>query len=80
MNNYDVKDQQLRGILKTDISDHSILFHINHRSFQNSMGNEYELIGIMNIARTIQYVSRIQNIDWRPLEPSRHCQNIRQNS
>ena len=74
INNYDVKDQQLQGILKTDISDHFILFHINHQNCQNSADNEYKLIRIVNEARTMQYVSRIQNIDWSSLESFRHCQ------
>ena len=38
INNYDVKDQQLQGILKTDISDHFILFHINHQNCQKLYG------------------------------------------
>ena len=74
INNYDVKDQQLQGILKTDISDHFILFHINHQNCQNSTDNEYKLIRIVNEARTMQYVSRNQNIDWSSLESFRHCQ------
>ena len=66
--NYDVEDQQLQGILKTDMSDLFILFHINHQDCQNSTGNEYKLIRILNEARTMQYVSRIKNIDWSSLE------------
>ena len=38
------------------------------------MDNEYKLIRIVNEAKTMQYVSRIQNIDWSSLELYRHCQ------
>ena len=52
--------RELHGILKTDITDHFLLFHINRgKKGPNVIDDEYKLIRIINEARTMRYVSRI---------------------
>ena len=62
-NQYDVRENQLHGILKTDKTDHFPLFYINCRKSPSSGDDDYKLIRIMNEVRTTQYVSKIQNMD-----------------
>ena len=57
-NQYDVRENQLHGILKTDITDHFPLFYINCRKAPSSSDDDYKLIRIMNEVRTTQYVSK----------------------
>ena len=46
-NHYDVRENQLHGILKTDITDHFPLFYINCRKSPSSSDDDYKLIRIM---------------------------------
>ena len=41
----------------------------------NVIDNEYKLIRIINEARTMQYVSRIHNMDWSYLDTFGQCQS-----
>ena len=74
-NQYDVRENQLHGILKTDITDHFPLFYINCRKSPSSNDDDYKLIRIMNEVRTTQYVSKIQNMDWSFLDSFSDCQS-----
>ena len=40
MNNYDFKDSLYSGTIQTDISDHSIVFHLSETDIINSQKNE----------------------------------------
>ena len=74
-NQYDVRENQLHGILKTDITDHFLLFYINCRKSPSSSDDDYKLIRITNGVRTTQYVSKIQNMDWSFLDSFSDCQS-----
>ena len=74
-NQYDARENQLHGILKTDITDHFPLFYINCRKSPSSSDDDYKLIRIMNGVRTTQYVSKIQNMDWSFLDSFTDCQS-----
>ena len=74
-NQYDVRENQLHGILKTDITDHFPLFYINRRKSPSSSDDDYKLTRVMNEVRTTQYVSKIQNMDWSFLDSFRDCQS-----
>ena len=73
-NQYDVRENQLHGILKTDITDHFPLFYITGKNSPSS-SDDYKLIRIMNEVRTTQYVSKIQNMDWSFLGSFSDCQS-----
>ena len=74
-NQYDVREYQLHGILKTDITDHFPLFVINCRKSPSSSDDGYKLTRIMNEFRTTQCVSKIQNMDWPFLDSFSDCQS-----
>ena len=74
-NHHDVNEHQLHGILKTDITDHFLLFHINREKSPNVNKDEYKLIRIINEARTIRYVYGINNMDWSFLDSFGQCQS-----
>ena len=40
MNNYDFKDSLYSGTIQTDISDHSIVFHLSENDIINSQKND----------------------------------------
>ena len=75
-NHHDVKEHQLHGILKTDITDHFPLFHCNRgKKSPNVIDDEYKLIRIINEARTMRYVSIIHDMDWSFLDSFGQCQS-----
>ena len=75
INHHYVNGHQLHGILKADIIDHFLLLHINRAKKPNVIDEEYKLNRIKNEARTMRYVSRINNMDWSFLDSFRQCQS-----
>ena len=73
-NQYDVRENQPRGISKTDITDHCPLFYINWRKSSSSSDDYYQLIHLMNVRRK-RYVSKIQNMDCSFLDSFSDCQS-----
>ena len=51
-NQHDVRENQVHGILKTDINDHFLLFYINCRKSPSSSDDDYKLICIINEVRS----------------------------
>ena len=73
-NNYNVNDHQVNGILKTDITDHSIIFHILSLKVEKSCNDEHKIVRIINSTRTQRYIEKIRNTDWFILESYQQCQ------
>ena len=67
-NNYNVNDHQVNGILKTDITDHYIIFHILSLKIEKSSNNEHKIVRMINSSRTQRYIEKVRNTDWSILE------------
>ena len=62
-------------ILKADIADHYVLFHIiKSNNDENANDNEYKIVRIINESRINQFTEKIQNTDWALLNSYRECQ------
>ena len=72
--NYNVNDHQVNGILKTDITDHYIIFHILSLKVEKSCNDEHKIVLIINSTRTQRYIEKIRNTDWSILESYQKCQ------
>ena len=74
-NNYSIDSHFFSGILKADITDHYILFHIiKDKDGKKDNSNEYKTIRIINESRTTRFIENIQNTDWSVLNSHRDCQ------
>ena len=73
-NNYNVNDHQVNGILKTDITDHYIIFNILSLKVEKSCNDEHKIVRIINSSRTQRYIEKIRNTDWSILESYQQCQ------
>ena len=74
-NNYSINSQLFNGILKADISDHYILFHIiKSTDSTKDVNNDYKTVRIVNESRINVFVEKIQNTDWSVLNSHRDCQ------
>ena len=75
MNNYSIDSQLFNGILKSDISDHYILFHIIKSTDSTKIVNsDYKTVRIVNESRINGFVEKNQNADWSVLNSHRDCQ------
>ena len=73
-NNYNVIDYQVNGILKTDISDHYIIFHLLSLKVEKPTNDQYQIVRVINTSRTQRYVEKIRTTDWSILESYNECQ------
>ena len=74
-NNYNIDSHFVSGILKADITDHHILFHIiKDKDGKKDNNNEYKTVRIINESRTSRFIENIQNTDWSVLNSPRDCQ------
>ena len=74
-NNYSINSQLFNGILKADISDHYILFHIIKSTHSTKdVNSDYKTVRIVNESRINGFVEKIQNTDWSVLNSHRDCQ------
>ena len=74
-NNYSIDSHFVSGILKADITDHHILFHIiKDKDGKKDNNNEYKTVRIINESRTSRFIENIQNTDWSVLNSPRDCQ------
>ena len=74
-NNYSINSQLFNGILKADISDHYILFHIIKITHSTKYVNsDYNTVRIVNESRINGFVEKIHNTDWSVLNSHRDCQ------
>ena len=74
-NNYSIRSNFFSGILKADITDHYILFHIiKDKDGEKDDSNEYKTVRIVNESRTNQFIEKIQNANWSVLNSYRDCQ------
>ena len=67
-NNYNVIDYQVNGILKTDISDHYIIFHLLSLKVEKPTNDQYKIVRVINTSRTQRYIEKIRTTDWSILE------------
>ena len=73
--NYSISSNFVSGILKADITDHYILFHIiKDKDDKKDDSNEYKTVRIVNESRTNQFIEKIQNANWSVLNSYRDCQ------
>ena len=75
-NNHNVNDHQVNGILKTDITDHYIIFPILSLKVEKSCNDEHKIVRIINSSRTQRYIEKIRNTDWSILESYQQCQTF----
>ena len=74
-NNYSIDSLLFNGILKGDISDHYILFHIiKSTDSTKDVNSDYKTVRIANESRINGFVENIQNTDWSVLNSHRDCQ------
>ena len=74
-NNYSINSQLFNGILKADISDHYILFHIIKSTHSTKdVNSDYKTVRIVNESRINGFVEKIQNTNWSVLNSHRDCQ------
>ena len=66
-------------ILKKDITDLFPLFYINCGKCPNVIVDECKLIRTINEARSMQYMSKIHNMDWSFLGSFWQCQSFPSN-
>ena len=80
-NNYSISSNFFSGILKADITDHYILFHIiKDKDGKKDDSNEYKTVRIVNESRTNQFIEKIKMLTglyWIHIETVKH---ISQNS
>ena len=75
INNYSIDSQLFNGILKADISDHYILFHIiKSTDSTKDVNSDYKTVRIVNGSRINGFVEKNQNADWSVLNSHRDCQ------
>ena len=72
--NYNVNYHQVNAILKTDITDHHIIFHILSLKVEKSCNDEHAIVRIINSSRTQRYIEKVRNINWSILESFQQCQ------
>ena len=75
-NNYSTSSNFVSGILKADITDHYILFHIikTKDGKKRDDSNEYKTVRIVNEYRINQFIEKVQNANWSVLNSYRDCQ------
>ena len=74
-NNYSSSSNFFSRMLKVDITDHYILFHIvKAKEGKKDDSNEYKTVRIVNETRTNQFIEKIQNTNWSVLNSYRDCQ------
>ena len=74
-NNYSIDSHFVSGILKADITDHYIIFHIiKDKDGKIDNSSEYKTVKIINESRTSRFIEIIQNTDWPVLNSHRDCQ------
>ena len=67
-NNYNVNDHQVNGKLKTDVTDHYIIFHIISLNADKSCNGEPIIVQIINSSRTQRCIEKVKNTGWSILE------------
>ena len=72
-NNYNVIDYQVNGILKTDIPDHYIIFHLLSLKVEKLTNDQYKIVRVINTSRTQRYIEKIRTTDWSILESYTEC-------
>ena len=74
-NNYSISRNFFSGILKADITDHYILFHIiKVKGGKKDDSNRYKSVSIVYESRTNQIIEKIQNANCSVLNLYRDCQ------
>ena len=73
-NNYNVIDYQGNGILKTDISDHYIMFHLLSLKVEKPTNGQNKIVRVINTSRAQRYIEKIRTTDWSILELYNECQ------
>ena len=74
-NNYSIDSHFVSGILKTDFTDHYILFLIiKDKDGKKDNNNEYKTARIIHESRTSRFIENNQNTDWSVLNSYRDCQ------
>ena len=73
-NNNNVIDYQGNGILKTDISDHYIMFHLLSLKVEKPTNDQNKIVRVINTSRAQRYIEKIRTTDWSILESYNECQ------
>ena len=74
-NNHNVNDHQVNGILKTDITDHYIIFHLLSLKFEKSCNDEHKIVRIINSSRTQRYIEKVKiltGLFWNHFSNAKH--------
>ena len=64
----------MNGILKTDITDHYIIFNLLSLKFEKSYNDGHKIVRIINSSRIQRYIEKVRNTDWSILESFQQSQ------
>ena len=74
-NNYNVNDHQVNVILKTDITDHYIIFHTLSVKLKKSYNDEHKLVRMIYSSRTQRYIEKVRILTgllWNHISNAKH--------